>query len=241
VEHNDMHDKIFALVVSGLIASPALAQMAPPEGVPPSQATIVPAQGTPSPAPELKLPRFGREGQFVLGGATRGLLAGKHMSGSGGSYDRFTGSIDALVGTFVANNLFLGTRVGAAYNGAGIGERGAEGPQQESIQADVGPVIGVNLPLTDIVSVFPTLGASYRYSYAYNNTDVVKAHNIFVSAGVDFVLPIVEHMSLTVGPFVARDIFGRQRAETGSPVVGTDGDLPSLTTYGVKLGLLGWM
>ena len=235
-----MSTKHLAFVVSGLIASPALAQSLPQEHAAPGEQAVEPVREPPSSAP-LELPHFGAEGQFVLGGGTRGILGGVHTSEGRGSYDRISGDLSGLVGTFVTRNLFLGASFGAGYNGTGGDMRLERGPQKASIHADVGPTVGVNVPLNETVSLFPTLGASYGYGYAYNNTDVVTAHTISVAGGVDLVLPIVEHLSLTVGPFVAHDVYGRQRASTGAPPVGTDSDAPSLTTYGLKLGLLGWM
>ncbi|HET6343856.1 MAG TPA: hypothetical protein VFH51_02940 [Myxococcota bacterium] len=87
-----MFTKHLAFIVSGLIASPALAQGLPQDDAAPGQQAVEPVREPPFER-AAELPRFGAEGQFVLGGATRGLLGGVHTSDGRGSYDRLSGDL----------------------------------------------------------------------------------------------------------------------------------------------------
>jgi hypothetical protein len=160
---------------------------------------------------------FGDEGQIAI--SSDAALSISHRTG-GTTEITLAPALDY----FVIKNLSVGGIIEFDYTKAG---------DASSSRFGIGPRVGYNIPLSDLVSLWPKLGFSYAHT---SNTISVKANGvttdltsssdgIALNLFVPFMFHPAEHFFAGFGPFLDADLSGDNK----------------VTVYGLKLTLGGWL
>lgn len=162
--------------------------------------------------------RFGRESQLAI--SSDAALSIEHRSPG----DVTTITLAPAADYFVIDNLSVGGFIGFRYQTAG---------DTSSTQFSIGPRVGYNITLTDLVSVWPKLGLSFAHS---STTTEIGDDDTTVETTVDndalalnLFVPIMfhpaTHFFAGFGPFLDTDLSGDDK----------------VTSFGLKLTLGGWL
>jgi hypothetical protein len=161
---------------------------------------------------------FGDSGQLAI--SSDAALVIQHSSPS----DVTSIQIAPAADFFVIPELSVGGFIGFEYTKAG---------NSDATRFGIGPRVGYNIPLTDLVSLWPKIG--FSYSHTSVSTDVAIARGTTLQAGssgdafaLNLFLPImfhpVAHFFAGFGPFLDTDLSGNNK----------------VTTFGGKLTIGGW-
>jgi hypothetical protein len=173
--------------------------------------------------------RFGHKGQLAMSSDSALTISSTTISGASGSTTNI--ELEPAVDYFVIDNLSIGGFLQFNYTSASDGHASTFG---------VGPRVGYNWTLSDLVSIWPKVGLSI------DNTDTTTSAAAATGAGVlpgttvstsvngtsvalNLYVPIMlhpaPHFFAGFGPFLDTDLSGDNRA----------------TTWGGKLTLGGWI
>jgi hypothetical protein len=125
---------------------------------------------------------------------------------------------------FVIDNLSVGGFIGFSYAKAG---------NADGTRFSIGPRVGYNLPLTNMISLWPKIGLAYAHSSAGFSTrqgdvsiDTSKSND---SLALNLFVPVMfhpaTHFFLGLGPYLDTDLSGDNR----------------VTAFGIKLSVGGWL
>lgn len=171
---------------------------------------------------------FGKKGQVVVSSDVALTVARSTTSGvSGGTT---TVDLQPAIDFFALSNLSLGGFVGFGYTTAG---------DNHATRLAVGPRIGYNLGLSDLVSLWPKVGFSYAHTSTTASTPtsalptgtVTTTETTTTSNALRLNLfaPIVFHPAVHffagLGPFLDTDLSGDAKT----------------TVWGVRVALGGWL
>jgi hypothetical protein len=168
--------------------------------------------------------QFGGKGQLAI--SSDAALSISNTSLSGGKGSTTTLQVAPAVDYFVIRSLSVGGSVLLNYSSAGSGH---------STSFGIGPRVGYNFPLSDLVSVWPKAGMSI--SSTSQSIDVVNAVTNTTSStstsntaiALNLFVPLMfhpaPHFFAGFGPFLDTDLSGDSKA----------------TTFGGKLTIGGWL
>lgn len=169
--------------------------------------------------------RFGEKKQLAISSDAALSISNTSLSGVDGSSTQIT--LAPAVDYFVIQNLSVGGALSFNYQTSGSGH---------STTFGVGPRVGYNVPLSDLLSLWPKAGVSIAHSSV--STDVpavppsVPATTRSVSntaVALNLFVPVMlhpaPHFFVGFGPFLDTDLSGDNKA----------------TTFGGKLTLGGWL
>lgn len=162
--------------------------------------------------------RFGRESQLAI--SSDAALSIEHTSPG----DVTTITLAPAADYFVMENFSVGGFIGFRYRTAG---------DVTSNQFSIGPRVGYNLTLSDLVSVWPKIGFSYAHSSTTTELGegdtTVETTTDNDGLALNLFVPIVfhpaTHFFAGFGPFLDTDLSGDDK----------------VTTFGLKLTLGGWL
>ena len=125
---------------------------------------------------------------------------------------------------FVIDNLSVGGFIGIAYAKAG---------NSDGTRFSVGPRVGYNLPLSNLISIWPKIGLAYAhssagYSVRQGNVDIATStsnDSIALNLFVPVMFHPATHFFVGLGPYLDTDLSGDNR----------------VTAYGIKLSVGGWL
>jgi len=162
--------------------------------------------------------RFGHKGELAISSDTALSIA--HTSPG----DTTTITLQPAVDYFVIDNFSVGGFIGLDYTSASYGS---------TTRFSIGPRVGYNLVLSDLVSLWPKVG----FSFATTNTsfDSPEDEDVSVTANdnsalalnlfVPFMFHPATHFFAGFGPFLDTDLSGDDK----------------VTVFGLKLTLGGWI
>lgn len=191
----------------------------------------------PSEEPPVRgdLPVFGQRGQLVLHGSTAAAVTGYHVqqtvNGVTAKQNQVGFTVEPSAGVFVIDNLLVGGLLNVQYQYAS---------SLYNVSAGIGPYVGYRVPMGPAVSFLPTFGAVY--SFVRNHENVIDAagttstlnadnHLIYLRLHADFLFHLAHRVSMTAGPFAHQSVYDHTQGDKG----------PSITTYGLQIGVLGWL
>lgn len=164
--------------------------------------------------------RFGHQGELAI--SSDAALAITHYSP--GNYTTIT--LQPAVDYFIAENFSIGGFIGLDYTSFESGS---------TTRFGIGPRVGYNLTLSDLVSVWPKVGFSFSTTStsidgdAEDNPDVTITTNDNSGIALNLFVPIMfhpaEHFFAGIGPFLDTDLSGDDK----------------VTAFGLKLTLGGWL
>lgn len=160
---------------------------------------------------------FGHEGQLAI--SSDAALQISHISPG----DTTTITLQPAVDYFVVENLSLGGFIGLDYSTNDGGS---------TTRFSVGPRVGYNIRLSDLVSIWPKLG----FSFATTSTDIdTPSEDVTITTSensgiaLNLFAPIMfhpaPHFFAGFGPFLDTDLSGDDK----------------VTVFGLKLTLGGWI
>lgn len=125
---------------------------------------------------------------------------------------------------FVIDNLSVGGFIGFSYAKAG---------NADGTRFSIGPRVGYNLPLTNMISLWPKIGLAYAHSsagYSMRAGDVsIDTSKSNDSIALNLFVPVMfhpaTHFFLGLGPYLDTDLSGDNR----------------VTAFGIKLSVGGWL
>ncbi len=165
--------------------------------------------------------RFGDKGQIAISSDAALAISHTSLSGVKGSSTSIT--IGPAVDYFVIRNLSVGGQLLFNYQSF---------PNGHSTQFGVGPRVGYNFPVSDLLSVWPKLGLSIAHTSESTDpvppaTDSGSSNNtaLQLNVFVPVMLHPAEHFFVGFGPFLDTDLNGDRKA----------------TTFGGKLTLGGYL
>jgi len=168
--------------------------------------------------------RFGARSQIAISSDAALSISNTSISGANGSTTVVT--LAPAVDYFVARNLSIGGTVLFEYSHAGDGS---------STRFGIGPRVGYNFSVSDLISVWPKAGVSISHTSlsndvangANNTTTSVSTNNTAVALNlfVPLMFHPAPHFFAGFGPYLDTDLNGDAKA----------------TTLGAKLTLGGWL
>jgi len=168
--------------------------------------------------------QFAGKGQLAISSDAALSISNTSLSGANGSTTTF--QFAPAVDYFVIRNLSIGGSVLFNYSSAGSGH---------STSFGVGPRVGYNFPLSDLVSVWPKAGMSISSTNqtidvvnpVTNTTSSTSASNTAIALNlfVPLMFHPAPHFFAGFGPFLDTDLSGDAKA----------------TTFGGKLTIGGWL
>lgn len=198
---------------------------APEQTAPPGSGPTVNGQSlTERTTPDSPVDQFGGKGQLAISSDAALTISNTSLSGADGSTT--TIQLAPAVDYFVIRNLSIGGSVLLNYSSAGSGH---------STSFGVGPRVGYNIPLSDLISVWPKAGLSVAHTsqtvevvnVATNGKD--SSSNSNTGVAVNLFVPLMfhpaAHFFAGFGPFLDTDLSGDAKA----------------TTFGGKLTIGGWL
>jgi hypothetical protein len=164
---------------------------------------------------------FGHHGQLAI--SSDAALAITHYSP--GDYTTIT--LQPAVDYFVIDNFSVGGFIGLDYTSFKNGS---------TTRFSVGPRVGYNLTLSDLISIWPKIGFSFATTSTSidagttgDNPDVTITTNDNSGIALNLFVPIMfhpaEHFFAGFGPFLDTDLSGSDK----------------VTAFGLKLTLGGWL
>jgi hypothetical protein len=210
---------------------PEQAEPPPPEEPPPPP----PAAPAPAPEPAAAPPQLGAEGQLVvsvdlpfMNQGPQFAIVHESTSMGGPSSNRIV--IQPSVDYFVARTISIGAQLGIDrvtvkgnnnfFPGEGLNINGTNGGTTVLVEARA----GVDLPISDTVSLWARLGLGYTYtSTRYVYSPNVTGHSIPLSLTVPFVWHPGAHFFLGVGPALLTQLQNNAGGQ----------DMPKATDYGI--------
>jgi hypothetical protein len=161
---------------------------------------------------------FGEAGQWTFSTDAALAIERRTLSNSNGAGT--TISILPATDYFVLDNLSVGGLVGVVYQKSG---------ENRSTSFRIGPRVGYDIELSDLISIWPKLGFSYSHSkqkYSGSNADRSVTND---ALQLNMYAPVMfhpaPHFFAGFGPFLDTDLNGDSRA----------------TVWGVRLTLGGWI
>lgn len=158
---------------------------------------------------------FGKKGELAI--SSDAALEISHTSP--GDTTKIT--LQPAVDYFVIDNLSVGGFIGLDYTSFSNGS---------TTRFSIGPRVGYNLPLSDLISIWPKIG----FSFATTSTSVDAGDDVTVTASdnsglalnlfVPFMIHPATHFFAGFGPFLDTDLSGDNK----------------VTVFGLKLTLGGW-
>jgi hypothetical protein len=156
---------------------------------------------------------FGRAGQLAF-------LSDNTVDIRHSTNDVTTISLAPAADYFIIDNLSIGGFIGFNYTKAG---------NADGTRFAIGPRVGYNLALSNMLSVWPKLGLAYAHSsagYSVDNSTISQSNNaLALNMYVPFMIHPVTHLFLGLGPYLDTDLSGDDR----------------VTAFGVKLTVGGWL
>jgi hypothetical protein len=226
-----MMERISGLAaLSLMLAVPAMAQDAAPP--PPVVETGAPPAPTPMPAPMPAaapagaMDAFGSVGQMVISADLpfqneAPVLVIAHESNSMGGSATVVG-IQPSLDYFVAPNISVGGEVGIAYTTLGGGASGSNTVLAVEVRA------GYNLPLGDMLSLWPRVSIGYSHSSSSSGGMSSSGYSVPLDVSVPFLFHPGSHFFLGAGPMITTELVNKVEGVS----VGKS------TDYGVQ-GLIG--
>jgi hypothetical protein len=167
--------------------------------------------------------RFGHEGQLAI--SSDAALSIEHATPT----DVTTITLQPAADYFVMENFSVGGFIGFDYVTAG---------DSDATTFSIGPRVGYNITLSDLVSIWPKLGLSYAHSSRTDSRTVddddgeettventVDNDALQLNLFAPFVFHPATHFFAGFGPFLDVDLTGDDK----------------VTTFGMKLTLGGWL
>jgi hypothetical protein len=149
---------------------------------------------------------FGGKSQLAI--SSDAGLSLSHTSITGGNGSSTSLVLRPAIDYFVVENLSLGGFLGLEYTHAGGGN---------STAFSIGPRVGYNIPLSNLLSVWPKVG----FAYSHTNIDVSgggtgtsSANSLALNLFVPLMLHPAEHFFLGFGPALDVDLTGDPKATT---------------------------
>ena len=165
--------------------------------------------------------KFGEKGELAISSDAALSVSNTSLSGVDGSSTQIT--IAPAIDYFVIRNLSVGGALRFDYT---------SNPGGHSTGFGVGPRVGYNIPISDLLSIWPKAGLSIEHtSVTTKVTTPVVADNSSSNTAValNLFVPIMihpaPHFFAGFGPFLDTDLSGDNKA----------------TTFGAKLTLGGWI
>jgi hypothetical protein len=161
---------------------------------------------------------FGNQGELALSSDAAILI---DHSSQGRTRIQLAPALDY----FIIKNLSIGGTISLAYTKFSLGSETIVG---------IGPRVGYNLMLSDLMSIWPKIGFSYTHSNSSVGTAVGPSTTLSTSKDGDaislnlfvpFMFHPAEHFFVGLGPFLDADLSGSNK----------------VTVYGIKLTLGGWL
>ncbi len=162
---------------------------------------------------------FGRSGQIAF--SSDAALSVAHITPA----DQTTLTLAPAADFFVADSFSIGGVISLNYVKAG---------DSDTVIFGIGPRLGYNLTLSDLVSLWPKIGVSYAHSEVSNTTALpggaeldqgVSNDALALNLFVPFMFHPAQHFFAGFGPFLDTDLSGDNKN----------------TTFGLKLTLGGWV
>lgn len=191
------------------------------EGVATSEATATPSvtEKTMSKGPGEV---FGGKGQIAISSDAALVVSSASTSGVTGSTT--TIQLHPALDYFVVQNISVGGFLGVDYSKTG---------DSHATRLGIGPRVGYNLPLSDLLSVWPKIGFSYSSTSSSTTVNTpagptsgtVTASSFALNLYVPLMFHPVQHFFAGFGPFLDTDL---------------SGDIKQ-TVFGAKLTVGGWL
>jgi hypothetical protein len=169
--------------------------------------------------------QFGSKGELAISSEVGLVISNTSISGASGSTTNV--ELEPAVDYFVINGLSVGAFVAFDYTSVSDGHSSTFG---------VGPRVGYNFTLSDLVSVWPKVGLSFEDDSSTANVSVageppgtststtVSSTHLAINAYVPLMFHPAPHFFAGLGPFLDADLTGNTRA----------------TTFGGKMTVGGW-
>ncbi len=159
--------------------------------------------------------RFGEKRQLAISSDAALTISNTSVSGATGSTT--TIQLQPAVDYFVIRNLSVGGSILLQHQSSG---------GSSSTSFGIGPRVGYNFPLSDLISIWPKAGLSIAHTSVSPPDPLPSASNTAVALNlfVPFMLHPVPHFFAGFGPFLDTDLSGTNKA----------------TTIGGKLTIGGW-
>jgi hypothetical protein len=161
--------------------------------------------------------RFGNKSQLAI--SSDAALEIRHTSPG----DTTSITLQPAVDYFIIDNLSLGGFIGFTYQTA---------ENASTTIFAIGPRVGYNITLSDLVSIWPKVGFSFQTSNTEvddDDSDISVTTNDNSALALNLFVPIVfhpaTHFFAGFGPFLDTDLSGDDK----------------LTSFGLKLSLGGWL
>ncbi len=174
--------------------------------------------------PDSPVDRFGDKGQFAI--SSDAALTISRTSISDTDATAFKVTLAPALDYFVIRNLSIGGSIFFDYANDGAGH---------STRFGVGPRVGYNLPISDLISIWPKAGLSIAHTGVTTETPATattpKADTSRQNTAIalNLFVPVMfhpaPHFFAGFGPFLDTDLSGDTKA----------------TTFGGKLTLGGWL
>jgi hypothetical protein len=152
------------------------------------------------------------------------------LSNNGGSGTEF--SIAPAADYFVIPNLSIGGNILFGILSPAHGSGAGSGPGITYTAFGIAPRVGYNVPITDMISIWPKLYFSYLTASGSNNTGGLNSAALGIFAPIMFVP--ATHFILGIGPNFSTQL--GNNATQGNNSTG----LPKLTQVGIQATIGGW-
>lgn len=201
-----------ALTLSSVALAQGMAETTAPPGTGPQVNGQSLTQRTTDNSP---VDRFGEKGQLAISSDAALTIQNSSIADSDGSVTTIT--LSPAVDYFVIKNLSIGGNVLFAYESAG---------DTSGTRFGVGPRVGYNLPLSDLVSIWPKAGLSISHtSQSTDAPEPVPGQPVVADTDVsntalqlNLFVPVMfhpaEHFFAGFGPFLDTDLNGDNRVTT---------------------------
>lgn len=197
--------------LSLMLAVPALAQDAAPPpvvetGAPPAPTPV--AAPMPAAAPAGAMGAFGAAGQMVISADIpfqneAPVLVIAHESTSMGGGSATVVGIQPSLDYFVAPNVSVGGEVGIAYTSLGGGLSGSSTVLAVEVRA------GYNLPLGDMLSLWPRIGIGYSHSSSSSGGASSSGYSVPLNVSLPFLFHPGSHFFLGAGPMITTELVNK--------------------------------
>jgi len=163
-------------------------------------------------APSVAERPIASSGEVRIGGA----VSGGHTSFSDGSGTADSISLSAKIDYFFAPHWFIGLAAGGGFLTNNIGNQSTS-----SRQLDVGPRLGVVLPISEIFALRPVIAGSIQHAGTDMNDSKLSWTRAVVTARLEFALAVSHDVALTAGLDALSLTFGQPSNALGAaPMLG---------------------
>jgi len=167
------------------------------------------ASATPQVPPTSPAGMFGTAKQFAISGDGSITISYTSLSGVSGSTTRY--QIQPGADYFIIDNLSLGVFMGFAYTTE---------PSGHTLNFNIGPRVGYNIPFSKIFSVWPRVGFSYgstsvKQDAVGSTPESTTTNNAFaLNLSVPVLFHPGPHFFFGFGPALDQDLSGDNKATT---------------------------